>query len=434
MKTLRSIGPAVLLAGGLSLGVVGAYSCGDSPPDAVPGTPPAANPAPPSSPSPGPTTPPSTSPPSPQPPVSPPATPPAAPPNTPPVAPPVAGEPPACTDADAKLGGLRLVTVATANRPIHLIGHPSDPETVLIAERAGTVRRAKGLRSAEMPVQLSEPILTVQTNAGSERGLLSLALHPTDPAKLYVFYNDAASSNDSVVQEFQLNVETGMATAGKVLYRAPHQAGNHQGGNLAFGADKMLYFSIGDNGSFGGRGAAIALNNNYGKILRVDPATGMPPEGNHMGLIWSYGLRNPWRMSFDRKTGDLYIGDVGQGTEEINFQPAGKAGTNYGWSGGGADLGAPVASYPTRQGQNCVIGGYVYRGTRNGCMYGRYFYKDRARAAAQSFVIQNGKAADERTHAGLSHNGNLYSFGEDGAGELYMLWGDPNGRVARIAE
>src|SRR5688572_12281235 len=138
MKTLRSIGPAVLLAGGLSLGVVGAYSCGDSPPDAVPGTPPAANPAPPSSPSPGPTSPPSTSP--------------AAPPNTPPpVAPPVAGEPPACTDADAKLGGLRLVTVATANRPIHLIGHPSDPETVLIAERAGTVRRAKGLRSAEMP-------------------------------------------------------------------------------------------------------------------------------------------------------------------------------------------------------------------------------------------------------------------------------------------
>jgi hypothetical protein len=360
-------------------------------------------------------------------------TPPPVPPSTdpPPPPPPVGGEPPPCTDADARLGALRLVTVTTANRPIHLVGHPSDPDTALIAERGGTVRVARGLGTAMTPVMLSEPILTVQTVANGERGLLSLALHPTDPTKLYVFFNDSAAANASVVQEFTWNKQGGMATPGKEFYRAPHSASNHQGGNLAFGADKMLYFSVGDNAQ--GAGAASNLMGAYGKIFRLDPATGMAPAGNHMGIIWSYGLRNPWRMSFDRKTGDLYIGDVGQGTEEVNFQSAGKAGTNYGWSGGGSGDGAPVYSYPTMQGQNCVIGGYVYRGSKNSCMYGRYFFKDRARAAGQSFVIQNGRATDQRTHTGLS-GANLYSFGEDGAAELYMLFGDVNGRVARIVE
>jgi hypothetical protein len=334
-------------------------------------------------------------------------------------------------DADGKLGGLRLVTVTTASRPIHLVGHPSTPDLVFIAERDGTVRTARGLATAMTPVQLGEPILTVQTTGGGERGLLSLALHPTDLTKLYLFYNDSAMANGSVVQEFTLNESATMATPGKVLYRAPHSASNHQGGNLAFGADKMLYFSIGDNAQ--GAGAAGNLNVNYGKIFRLDPATAMAPTGNHMGIIWSYGLRNPWRISFDRKTGDMYIGDVGQGTEEVNFQAAGKAGTNYGWSGGGTGEGAPVYSYPTMQGQNCVIGGYVYRGSKNSCMYGRYFFKDRARASGQSFVIQNGRATDQRTHTGLS-GGNLYSFGEDGTGELYMLFGDANGRVARVVE
>jgi hypothetical protein len=154
--------------------------------------------------------------------------------------------------------------------------------------------------------------------------------------------------------------------------------------------------------------------------------------GNHMGLIWAYGLRNPWRMSVDRKTGDLYIGDVGAGTEEVNVARPGRAGINFGWSGGGTGEAAPVVSYPTGPGQNCVIGGFVYRGTKNGCMYGRYFYKDRSRAAAQSFLLQNGQATDQRTHTGLS-GGDLYSFGEDGAGEIYMLTGG-NGRVARIVE
>ena len=341
-------------------------------------------------------------------------------------------------DANAKLNGLRLVTVANANRPIHLVGIPSDPETSLIAERGGTVREAKGLRTATTPVQLSEPILEIATSQNSERGLLSLAIHPDDPSKIYVFYN-RMGNNNSVVQEFTRNQETGKATAGRILYDAAHQAGNHQGGNIAFGPDKMLYIPIGDNGGELARGKALSfdLGTNFGKILRMDAATMMPASGNRMGLIWSLGLRNPWRMSFDRKTGDLYIGDVGFRREEVNFHRAGQPGTDFGWSDGGTGAGAPVYSYPNPGGGNCVIGGYVYRGTKNGCMHGRYFFKDRDRPSAQSFVVQNGMMTDLRTHANLTSN-DLYSFGEDSAGEVYMLTGgngmNNSGRVARIVE
>jgi len=448
MKSMKFAATALLLS------VCACSEGGNQPGGGGSGTPsPTPTPQPPTgTPGPGPTTPPGMNPPPTNPPgMNPPPTnppgmtpppmtmppgmmpPPTTPPTTPPVTPPPTpgAEPPPCTDANGKLGGLKLVTVTTANRPIHLVGHPMDPDLAFIAERDGTVRTAKGLATATTPVQLSEPILSVQTTSGGERGLLSLALHPTDLTKLYVFYNDSAAANGSVVQEFTRNTDTGMATPGKVLYKAAHSASNHQGGNLAFGADKMLYFGIGDNAQ--GAGTAGNLMANYGKIFRLDPATGMAPPGNHMGIIWSYGFRNPWRMSFDRKTGDLYVGDVGQGTEEVNFQAAGKAGINYGWSGGGTGEGAPVYGYPTGQGQNCVIGGFVYRGSKNSCMYGRYFFKDRSRASGQSFVIQDGKATDQRMHTGLS-GANLYSFGEDGTGEMYMLFGDVNGRVARIVE
>ena len=190
--------------------------------------------------------------------------------------------PPACANPDAALP-LRLVTVATAARPIHLIGHPSQPDVALIAERGGTVRQAKGLSTATTAVELSEPILTVQTSANSsERGLLSLALHPDDPTRLFVFFNDAEMAFATVVQEFKRNLETGMATPGKELYRAAHQAGNHQGGNLAFGADKMLYFSIGDNGG-GGQARSLQLDNNFGKVFRIDPDD---RHGSRRGTTW----------------------------------------------------------------------------------------------------------------------------------------------------
>jgi glucose/arabinose dehydrogenase len=345
---------------------------------------------------------------------------------------PPAAEPPACQNANAALMGLRLVTVATAARPIHLVGHPKDPDTAFIAERGGTVRVAKGLRNATTPVTLSAPILRVPANAGGERGLLALALHPDDPARIFVHYNDGPGN--SIIEEWKRDSESGNATKVKELYRQGHSASNHNGGGIAFGSDKMLYFTVGDNAQ--GAGAAGNQAGPYGKVFRMDPDTGMAPMGNHRGLVWSYGLRNPFRMSIDRKTGDMYIGDVGEGTEEVNFGRAGQPGINYGWSGGGTGEGAPIVRYQ-RQGGFAVIGGYVYRGTKNGCMAGRYFFADRARGPARSVAIQNGSVmgGSERTHNNLP-NGGLYSFGEDGAGELYMLYGDggQSGRIARIVE
>jgi hypothetical protein len=466
MKSFRTSRATLLPSGGLLAALLlAAYSCGDSAIEPAPGdpTPPGATVPTPSTP-PSPTTPPAPTPPPPgvtptspatpppvetpptvTPPTNPPGggnpNPPMPPPSPPPMPPPpVVTEPPPCTDAIAKLNGLRAVTVARATRPIHLVGHPSDPETALIVERGGTVRVAKGLRTATTPVQLSAPILRVAVAQQSERGLLSLAIHPDDPTKLYAFYN-RMGNNNSVVQEFTRDLETGMATPGKILYDAQHSAGNHQGGNVAFGPDKMLYFAIGDNGGIpdAGRARALDPNSSFGKVFRINPLTGMAPPGNMRGLQWALGLRNPFRMSFDRKTGDLYIGDVGDQIEEVNFVRANQAsGTNFGWSGGGQGEGAPVVRY-ARQQDFAVIGGYVYRGTKNGCMVGRYFFADRARGPARSIVMQNGSLVNgsETTHRGLSNNG-IYSFGEDGAGELYMLYGDGNaqtaGSVRRIVE
>jgi glucose/arabinose dehydrogenase len=331
-----------------------------------------------------------------------------------------------CADPDAT-PALRLVTVANASRPIHLVGHPSEPDVMLIAERGGAVRQLRITPGNNMGT-LSGPIVNVQTKQDGERGLLSIALHPDDPSRLFAFF--IASNNDSVVQEFKRNPEGGMATpVGQPRYRAAHSANNHQGGNIAFGPDKMLYFAIGDNAGEvpGGRDRSLDLNTEFGKLLRIDPTTGNAAPGNTRGRIFASGLRNPWRMSFDRRTGDLYIGDVGFQTEEINFLPPNRAGVNFGWSGGGNGMGAAALSY----GRACVIGGYVYRGTKMPCMQGRYIWKDRLSGPGRSFVIQNGRATNQKNHSGLN-GGGLYSFGEDGAGELYMLF--ENGRVARIAE
>lgn len=319
------------------------------------------------------------------------------------------GAAPACE----RMPTLRLTTVATANRPIHLVGHPSDPGTILLAERDGAIRTLKGTTLG------TTPVVTVQTKTDAERGLLSLALHPDDPSRLFAFY--IASNNDSVVQEFARTGDT--AAPGRIHYRNAHANGYHQGGSIAFGADKMLYISIGDNQTDGGPVIAQQIDSRYGKILRVDPATGMAAAGNPSGFTWSYGLRNPWRIAFDRLTGDLYIADVGEDHEEVNFEPRGASGRNYAWGGNGTEGEA------LRYGRSCIIGGHVYRGKKIACMQGRYLFKDRLSGVGQSFAIAHGRATDARQHAMLSGAG-LYSFGEDGDGELYMLF--ENGRVARI--
>jgi glucose/arabinose dehydrogenase len=320
---------------------------------------------------------------------------------------------------------LRQTAVTNVSAPIHLVGHPAEPGVLYILERGGNVRIMRD------GVLQPQPFFTVSpVETGSERGALSLALHPAfnENGRIFVFFTQP----DSTIEEWKRMTPTS-ATKVKEHYRYAHSAGNHQGGNLAFGSDGMLYFSLGDNAS-GGNASNPASR--YGKIMRINPDTSMPADGNLNGYTWAYGLRNPWRISFDRMTGDLYIADVGQNTqEEINFEPKGMGGRNYGWPGAEGNLGSggvrPVHVYDRSVGKS-ITGGYVYRGKKYPCLSGHYFYGDYDSTSVRSFMVKDGMATDHRTHAGLSGNagGGIYSFGEDGNGELYILRG--GGRVTRI--
>ncbi len=338
------------------------------------------------------------------------------------------GTPATSCPAGAPFPMLKQTTVMGTDQlkwPIHLVGHPGEPDTMYILERGGAVRVLRGgaLQAA--------PLMTVDvSDLESERGALSLALHPSFPenGRLWIFY----TSPDSTIEEWKRTSPTS-ATKVKEVYRYPHSAGNHQGGNLAFGPDGMLFFSLGDNAN--GANASNPMSR-YGKIMRIDPDTGMPAAGNMAGYTWAYGLRNPWRISFDRLTGDLYIADVGENTqEEINFEPKGMGGRNYGWPGAEGNLGSggvrPVHTYNRTVGES-VTGGYVYRGKKYPCLHGHYFYADYDSSTVRSFMVKDGKATDHRTHANLAGNvgGNISSFGEDGNGEIYLL--RSGGRVSRI--
>jgi glucose/arabinose dehydrogenase len=225
------------------------------------------------------------------------------------------------------------------------------------------------------------------------------------------------------VDEYQLGADL-KATRKRNVYSHPHPAGNHNGGSLHFGPDGMMYLGMGDNQQ---RAAAGGRDGRYGRILRFDAATGMPPAtGNVAGWTYEYGLRNPYRHSFDLMTGDLYIGDVGDGTwEELNFAPAGKTGNDWGWTTNGDGRGSspetePVVRLPTRGagGVRAIIGGHVYRGKAMPGLCGRYFYGTYS-GQVYSLKIEGGKATDVRTHGNLQLGG-LGSFGLDANGEIYM--------------
>ena len=310
---------------------------------------------------------------------------------------------------------------------MHLVGHPSEPNVVVVGYRNGDVREVQLSATGGMGTT-SEPILRVSASQNSERGLLSVALHPDDAKRLFVFYT--AQDGDSTVQEFKRNGPGMMATPVKMIYEGPHPSAIHQGGSIAFGQDKLLYVSIGDNQmdpNADGANTSVSTNpaTAHGKLFRFDTSAAMP-----MREMVAYGLRNVWRMSFDRMTGDLYMADVGGQREEVNRLPKGVMNINYGWANGGEGMGAPIHTYNLPN-PKAITGGYVYRGTKNACMYGRYFFADSSKAVMRSIRIQNGvKMGDEANHPGFG--GGIYSFGEDGAGELYVLYN--GGRIARVAE
>jgi glucose/arabinose dehydrogenase len=327
--------------------------------------------------------------------------------------------------------------------PIDLQAPPGDSR-LFIAERPGRIRILKN--GTLLPASFLDISSRVFTDG--EAGLLSFAFHPQFSTNGFVFVHfiEKVTGNNGniVVERYQLSAtDTDLldpSTAAPVI-SIPHTAfSNHYGGRVAFGPDGMLYLSTGDGGGGGdtlmnGQNAGTFL----GKLLRLDVST-LPhtiPNGNPVwpsvgrNENWAIGLRNPFRYAFDFPTGRLYIADVGQNLfEEVDVVDAGAAGLNYGWSimegkqcfgASSCDMtGLTPPVYDYDHGQGCaMIGGYVYRGTAMSGLQGTYFFSDLCTGFLRGLTLQNGVAAV--VQAPTANTGTPLSFGQDGAGEIYVL-------------
>ncbi|HJT19729.1 MAG TPA: PQQ-dependent sugar dehydrogenase [Nitrospira sp.] len=331
---------------------------------------------------------------------------------------------------------------------LYLTAPPGDASRVLVVEQGGTIRLVDLPSGAVRTLPFLD--ITALVTSGGERGLLGLAFDPDYAAngRFYVYYTNV--NGDIVIARYvrdASNGDTGDPASAVPLLTVPHPTfANHNGGMLAFGHDGCLYAGVGDGGSEGDpNNRAQDRSQLLGKILRLDPETGQPcangitnPFGgaNERPEIWSLGLRNPFRFSFDRVTDDLYIGDVGQDTrEEVDVARAPNAGRglNFGWRlmegfacfnpASNCDPGGltpPVLDYPHVGGACTVIGGYVYRGAI-ASLRGTYFYGDFCAGFVRSFRLVNGQPT-EQTEWPLLNAGqfDLTSFGEDAQGELYV--------------
>jgi glucose/arabinose dehydrogenase len=292
---------------------------------------------------------------------------------------------------------------------------------------------------------------------GMEQGLLSIAFAPDfrESGRFYVNYTGGNGSGQTVVSRFTAipGADRTTALTEQILLRIDQPAINHNGGQIAFGPDGFLYVGMGD----GGRANdpwdnAETLSVRLGKLLRIDVASEggytVPPSNPYAGHaanapeIWASGLRNPWRFSFDRETGDLYIADVGQNEwEEVDFQPAGShGGEHYGWDTleafachepesdcepAGTVL--PATAYDHSLGCS-ITGGYVYRGASYPSLQGVYLYGDYC--SGRIWGLQRSETGEWETALLLESGVNIASFGEDEAGEVYVIALD--GRVFQI--
>ena len=342
-------------------------------------------------------------------------------------------------NAGSGQGGVRLEKVGDFDQPVY-VTQPPGSEDLYVVEKPGRIRLVRGGEVVEQPVlDVSDAI-----SDSGEQGFLSIAFPPSfaQSRLLYAYYTD--SSQDQRVAEFQMN-EDGTridpASEREVL-RMDDFASNHNGGLLVFGPDDLLYIGTGDGGIGDDvRRTAQDLGSPLGKLLRIDPAAsgGRPysiPADNPFAQtegarpeIYSYGLRNPWRFSFDRDTGALAIGDVGQNSlEEIDYVgPGGGRGANFGWSAFEGDERfnedqeadghvPPVLTYGRDEGCS-VTGGYVVRDPELPSLQGRYLYGDFCAGQLRSFVPAKGEARDDQP-LGVELP-QLSSFGEDGSGRIY---------------
>lgn len=354
-------------------------------------------------------------------------------------------------------GSFATTRVATGfTRPTFVTNASDNSNRLFVLEKPGRVRVIiSGLLVAQPFLDIS----SIVGSASNEQGLLGLAFHPDfeKNGRFFVAYTAKDASN--TVAEYRVanpSDEVADANSGKVLFSVPDQYPNHNGGMLAFGPDGYLYVSMGDGGSAGDpNGNGQNLNSLLGKLLRIDVNSGSPygipaanPFASQTGArpeVWAYGLRNPWRFTFDRQTGDLWIGDVGQDKyEEVDFQPAGsKGGENYGWStmegthcykpqSDCKQDGLTLPVYDYDHGQGCsVTGGYVYRGKAIPALAGHYLFVDYCGTTLMA-TTRSSDGTFSTAEIGKVPTG-VTAFGEDESGELYFTV-DNEGAVYKLVK
>jgi glucose/arabinose dehydrogenase len=335
---------------------------------------------------------------------------------------------------------LGLTRIGRFASPVYVDGPPGQSRRLFVVEQEGMIRVVRDGRTLPRPfLDIRDRVLCC-----GEQGLLSMAFAPdyARTGRFYVYYTDN-SGNQRVEQFRRSGPDRANRGSRRLVLHMADPESNHNGGLLIFGSDRLMYVGTGDGGGgndqHGRRGNAQNLDSLLGKILRIDPRPRrgrrytVPRTNPFVGRagrdeIWSYGLRNPWRFSFDRETNDLIIGDVGQNSfEEVDFVRNGR-GANFGWrpwegrrrnfSEPAPGAVFPVITYPT--GSGCVVtGGYVVRDPRLTGWGGRYLYGDFCNGDILSARLSPG-AATERRSTGL-HVSSLSSFGQDALGRLYAV-------------
>ena len=316
--------------------------------------------------------------------------------------------------------------------PVLLTHAPGDPKASYVVEQTGRVIR---LRSGQRTVFLD---VRRQVEVGGEQGLLGLAFHPNYARNRLFYVGYTSNDGRNVVARYRSKGTKAVPSSRKILFSVPDPYGNHNGGHLVFGRDGMLYTTIGDGGSGGDpEDRAQDMSSQFGKLLRLDVS--------RSGADWEIvglGLRNAWRFSFDRATGDLYLGDVGQNTvEEIDFTPFESPGLeNYGWdlyegsrrfeqgTPGPGKLVFPIYEYGRNEGNCTVIGGYVYRGRARPAERGRYIFADYCSGIVWTLRVRSGEATSVRRESFRLEG--VTSFGENTAGEIFATLQD--GRILRL--
>ena len=335
------------------------------------------------------------------------------------------------------------------------IAHAGD-ERLFVVERGGTIRIIDGDGTVAATPFLDIPGII---KSGGEQGLLGLAFHPDYAENGYFFVNYTDLDGNTVIARYSVSAadsDVADPESGLVVLSIDQPYANHNGGDVKFGPDGTLYIGTGDGGSAGDpQNNAQDLSSLLGKMLRIDIDTGSPysiPEGNPYvedagaaDEIWASGLRNPWRFSFDRETGDMWIADVGQNAiEEVNFIPSGTgAGMNFGWRcyegeepyntdncGAAEDYQFPLYQYYHSEDDGCsVTGGYVYRGMEYPSLDGYYFFSDYCNDILYSLRDSAGQWVVQQ-HGQYPGN-NFTTFGEDMNGELYVA-GISSGTVYKL--